>query len=93
VIPDFHADYLSNPQPEYPPLSRRMHEQGTVMLRVHVTVEGRADEVKLQKSCGYGRLDSAAIETVRRWRFSPARCGGMPVADWVNVPFRFELQG
>jgi protein TonB len=92
VGPDFNAGYLSNPEPEYPFQSRRLREQGLVKLRVHVTAEGRADEVTLHLSSGYDRLDRAALDAVRRWRFRPARRAGTPVAGWVVVPVRFELQ-
>jgi len=93
VGPDFNASYFSNPEPEYPSQSRRLREQGLVKLRVHVTVQGRADEVTLHKSSGYGRLDKAALDAVRHWRFRPAQRAGIPVAGWVVVPIRFELQG
>jgi len=93
VAPDFSAGYFSNPEPEYPPQSRRLREQGLVKLRVHVTVQGRADEVTLYKSSGYKRLDTAAINAVWRWQFRPAQRAGAPVAAWVVVPIRFELQG
>jgi len=91
VGPDFKANYLSNPEPEYPPRSRRLREQGLVKLRVHVTVEGRAGEVTLHTSSGFERLDRAALDAVKRWRFRPAQQAGMPVAGWVIVPVRFEL--
>ncbi|MCL1861758.1 MAG: TonB family protein [Proteobacteria bacterium] len=92
VGPDFNVSYLSNPKPEYPSRSRRLREQGLVKLRVHVTEEGRADEVTLHTSSGFDLLDQSALDAVRRWRFRPARRGGTPVAGWVVVPLRFELQ-
>ena len=93
VGPDFNVSYFSNPEPEYPSLSRRQREQGLVKLRVHVTEEGRAGEVTLHMSSGYERLDRAALDAVRRWRFRPAQRAGTPVSGWVVVPVRFELQG
>jgi protein TonB len=93
VAPDFNVAYFSNPEPKYPSLSRRLREQGLVKLRVHVTAEGRAGEVTLHTSSGFERLDKAALEAVRLWRFRPARRAGTPVAGWVVVPVRFELQG
>jgi len=93
VGPDFNVSYFSNPEPEYPPQSRRLREQGLVKLRVHVTEQGRAGEVTLHKSSGYMRLDKAAFDAVWRWRFRPAQRAGLPVAGWVVVPIRFELQG
>jgi len=93
VGPGLNASYFSNPEPEYPSLSRRLREQGLVKLRVHVTEQGRAGEVMLHKSSGYERLDKAALDAVRNWRFRPAQRAGTPVAAWVVVPIRFELQG
>lgn len=92
VAPDYNVSYFSNPRPEYPAWSRRRREEGLVKLRVHVTAQGRADEVALHKSSGFERLDKAAADAVLRWRFRPAQRGGMSVADWVIVPVRFELQ-
>jgi protein TonB len=90
--PRYEADYLSNPAPEYPPLSRRLHEQGFVTLRIHITADGRADQVHLQKSSGFARLDQAASTVVWRWRFIPARRGQENVPGWVLVPIRFNLR-
>ncbi|GHT90306.1 hypothetical protein AGMMS49545_03470 [Betaproteobacteria bacterium] len=91
--PVFEAAYLSNPRPEYPALSRRLSEQGMVILNIHVTAEGKADKVLLHQSCGFERLDKAASDVVWRWRFTPARQGGKNVAAWVLVPIRFALRG
>jgi protein TonB len=93
VGPDFNVRYFSNPKPDYPPQSRRLREQGLVKLRVHVSEEGSTREVMLHTSSGYERLDNAALDAVRRWRFRPAQRAGTPVAGWVVVPVRFELQG
>ncbi len=92
VAPRFDAAYLQNPAPVYPPLARRMGERGRVLLRVLVTVEGTADRVELNMSSGSSRLDSAALETVQRWRFVPARQGELAVAAWVLVPISFSLE-
>jgi len=91
--PIFNADYLDNPAPAYPPMSRRMREQGRVILRVLVNTAGRADEVQLRTSSGSGRLDDAARETVKRWRFVPAKQGNDPVPAWVLIPISFRLEG
>ncbi|WP_051748177.1 energy transducer TonB [Nevskia soli] len=90
--PNFVAAYLDNPTPEYPRLSRRMKESGTVLLRVRVSPEGRSAQVELNQSSGYERLDQAAVEAVRRWRFAPARQGEQAVSAWVLVPINFQLE-
>ena len=91
--PIFNADYLDNPAPAYPGVSRRLREQGRVLLRVLVNVNGSADEVQLRTSSGYARLDEAARDTVRRWKFVPAKRGAEPVPAWVLIPISFRLEG
>ncbi len=90
--PRFDADYLDNPKPAYPPISRRLNEQGRVTLRVLVAADGGAREVQLHTSSGSPRLDESALAAVRRWKFVPARLGLEPVAAWVLVPISFTLK-
>lgn len=85
------AAYLNNPQPVYPSASRRAEETGKVVLRVYVDKEGAVAQIGVHKSSGFSRLDNAALETVKRWRFTPAKRGNEPVAGWVNVPITFKL--
>lgn len=92
VAPQFSANYLNNPAPVYPNGARRMGEEGRVLLRVHVTVDGQADEVQLHRSSGSPTLDEAASAAVRNWRFVPARQGETAVAAWVIVPIDFRLR-
>lgn len=86
-----HARYLSNPKPDYPEEARRQREQGVVLVNVEVGADGRPDEVSLKRSSGFPMLDEAAVDAVRRWRFDPARAGGLPVSSRVDVPVRFSL--
>lgn len=88
----FDADYLRNPRPPYPAISRRMREEGKVTLRVLVTPDGSADSVEIKSSSGSARLDEAALRTVRQWRFIPARRGDVAVQSWVLVPVIFKLE-
>lgn len=90
--PRFDADYLSNPAPAYPPLSRRMGEEGKVVLRVHVESDGRPSQIEIRTSSGSPRLDQAALEAVGRWRFVPAKRGDEAIAAWVLVPITFNLK-
>jgi len=91
--PVFNADYLHNPPPAYPPLSRRLGEEGRVILRVLVNPSGRAGEVQIRTSSGHERLDEAARGTVRAWKFVPAKRGEEPVSAWVLIPISFRLEG
>jgi protein TonB len=91
VLPSSDADYLNNPAPVYPGMSRRMGEQGTAVLRVFINTEGRAEKAEIRTSSGYSRLDEAALATVQRWRYVPGKRAGVPEAMWFNVPIRFVL--
>jgi protein TonB len=89
--PRFDMAYLKNPPPAYPSLSRRMKEQGRVILRVLVNVAGEAQDVEVRMSSGSERLDRAAMDAVRRWRFAPARRGAETIAAYALVPIVFQL--
>jgi protein TonB len=90
--PRFNADYLDNPKPPYPRVSRRMGEEGEVQLRVSVDTGGNVQQIEIHRGSGYPRLDQSALQTVRRWRFVPARQGNQPVSSWVIVPIQFSLR-
>lgn len=87
----FDAAYLHNPPPVYTEQSRRRGEQGKVLLLVQVTAEGVAAAVDIKQSSGFTRLDQAAVNAVRKWRFVPARRGAETVAATVVVPVTFRL--
>lgn len=87
------ADYLNNPKPPYPALSRRLGEAGVVQLRALINPDGSVAQIQLLRSSGFERLDSAALNTVRdHWKFEPARQNGQAVAEWVNFPVEFILK-
>lgn len=89
----FDADYLRNPAPGYPALSRRLGEEGRVILRVQVSPQGTAEQVEIKTSSGSARLDEAARSTVlRSWKFIPAKRGDQPIQSWVQVPIIFKLE-
>jgi len=92
IQPKFDADYLNNPRPGYPSISRRLGEEGVVILRVYVSAQGTPDQIQLLKSSGFARLDQAAQEAVGRWRFVPARQGKIAIAEWVDIPLTFQLR-
>jgi periplasmic protein TonB len=85
--------YGTNPRPPYPLVARRLGMQGVVLLEVVVAPDGRAADVQLTRSSGFAPLDESALSTVRtRWRFIPARRGGVAVEGRVTVPIRFRLE-
>lgn len=90
--PRFDADYLDNPTPGYPALSRRLGEEGRVLLHVQVAASGLVKEIRVHTGSGSIRLDRAATEAVRYWKFVPARLGGKAVAAAVLIPIVFSLK-
>lgn len=91
-LPSSDAAYLNNPKPSYPALSRRLGEQGKVVVRVLIGADGTAQQAEIRTSSGYARLDQAALATVRSWRYAPGKRGGVPEAMWFNVPINFVLE-
>jgi protein TonB len=88
----FDADYLHNPAPAYPAQSRRLKEEGTVLLLVRVSAEGTPLSVEIRNSSGFERLDEAGLQAVRQWRFVPAKRGSENVTASVLVPIQFKRQ-
>jgi periplasmic protein TonB len=85
------AAHLNNPAPQYPTVSRRFGEEGRVLFDVYILPDGRVGEIKLRRSSGHARLDEAALDAVRRWRYVPARRGSEPIPYWYVQPVAFSL--
>lgn len=90
--PDYQAAYLRNPVPSYPMVARRMGWQGRVVLNVEVLADGLCGQINIHKSSGYAMLDNAALQTVKTWRFLPARQAGQNVDKWFMIPIQFSLK-
>lgn len=91
-LPSSDADYLQNPSPAYPSASKRLGEQGQVIVRVLIDIDGRAKKAEIGKSSGFERLDQTALTTVLGWRYVPGKRGGVAEAMWFNVPINFRLE-
>jgi len=92
VPPSSSSTRFSNPKPVYPLVARRRGMEGRVLLVVSVSSSGGVLEVKVKKSSGHKILDKAALKTVRKWRFTPAKRGGRSVSADLVVPIRFNLR-
>ena len=90
-LPSSDADYLQNPKPAYPPISRRLNEQGRSTVRVFIGADGQPQRAEIAKSSGSARLDEAAMAAVLRWRYVPGKRGGVAEAMWFNVPINWVL--
>lgn len=81
------------PPPKYPRESRRRREQGVVLLAVLLSAEGRVAEIRIARSSGHSRLDTAARDAVRGWRWSPTLRDGVAVQVSGTVEIPFVLTG
>lgn len=78
-------------EPTYPSASRRAGEEGTVRLKVLVDEKGRPRDVAIASSSGFSRLDQAAVDAVRKWRFVAATDGTSAISAWTQVAITFRL--
>jgi periplasmic protein TonB len=79
------------PEPPYSEEARKAKLEGKLLLRVLVGPDGKAQRIQIVQGLGMG-LDERAEDTIRTWRFSPARdAAKRPVASWVNIETRFQL--
>jgi protein TonB len=92
TIPSTAVAYLEPPAPVYPLASRRLREQGEVLLKVEIGPDGHARQVLVSRSSGSARLDNAALTAVRAARFKPYTENGQALAVWTTVPIQFELE-
>lgn len=90
-LPTTVADYQAKSPPVYPAMSRRMGEQGRVVMRVLIGADGVPQQAEVLQSSGHGRLDRAASDAVMRWRYVPGKRGGVPETMWFQVPIEFKL--
>lgn len=91
-LPSSNADYLNNPKPPYPPLSKRLGEQGQVIVHVLIGADGVAQKAEVQRSSGFDRLDQTAVTTALQWRYVPGKRAGVAETMWFSVPFNFVLK-
>jgi periplasmic protein TonB len=76
---------------DYPRQSVRLREEGIPVLSILVREDGTVGDAKLLQSCGIERIDTAALELVKRFRYSPAVKDGKPIASWKTQPVTFKL--
>ncbi len=91
-LPSSAADYLRNPAPVYPPISKRLGEQGKVLVRVLIGPDGAPQQAQIKRSSGFDRLDRAAMDYVMKCRYVPGKVGGVPQAMWHEAPVNFILE-
>lgn len=92
IAPKIDKRFERRLKPEYPPTSKRLGEEGLVVVECLVNAEGKCQEVKLKTTSGFPRLDEAVLKHApRAWRFTPGTEDGKPTSMWVTVPMRFKV--
>lgn len=83
---------VSSVVPNYPEDARRRRIEGEVVLQFVVDRDGRVEDgIKVIESIPI--LDRAAIDALRKWRFSPGRNrDGTAVRVLLEVPLHFTLR-
>ena len=82
---------VTPPPPFYPRRALSQRQEGIVTIRALIGESGEARQIRLHASSGYPLLDKAALQAVGEWQFAPETVDGRPVAAWVEVPVRFEI--
>jgi protein TonB len=83
--------YVKEPTLNFPLLAKRAREQGTVVLRITVDVNGRLKEAWVHKSSGFERIDQAALKDIHSARFVPQMEDGKPVEWQTLAPLAYDL--
>jgi protein TonB len=91
-VPPSALRYLVPPPISLPVASRRLGEQGSVVLRVVVDARGAPRQVVLLRSSGYARLDDDALAAMKRARFHPCTDNGAPIECESSAQLVYELE-
>ncbi|HEX5393935.1 MAG TPA: energy transducer TonB [Rhodocyclaceae bacterium] len=79
-------------KPEYPAASRRMQEEGVVVLSFLVDANGRVADSKVESSSGFSRLDEAARQAMSLCQFKPGTVDGKPEPAWARLKYEWRLE-
>lgn len=86
------AQYIRAPRVVYPPMSKRLGEQGRVVVKVLADDSGKVMGIRVAESSGFERLDAAAVAAAREAQIVPLRhANGTPAPAWYKVPINFVL--
>jgi TonB family protein len=76
--------------PDHPALALKEGLEGAPVLEVWIGETGEVIDLAVLESAG-SRLDTALLEAVGRWRFSPAMRDGQPVPVRITVQHVFRV--
>lgn len=77
------------PDPQYPQLPVDAEPRGVVVMLVGVDAHGHVGPVRVIRSTEKA-FDTTAVDTVKKWKFKPARKDGQAVPVQITVEMKFE---
>jgi TonB family protein len=92
TTPQIHDDHeLKTGLENYPPLSRKLHQEGDCVVHVTVESDGTPSNVNVTKSTGYAPLDQACLSAIQQAQFTPARQEGKTFAASTDINITWRL--
>lgn len=85
--------FENQPKPRYPMVSKKLGEEGTVIVKGCIEENGSIKNAVVINGSGYKRLDAEAIETVRKWTFSGINQKNKKIMSCYKIPIKFVLEG
>ena len=79
-------------KPEYPAASKRLEEEGQVLLRFMIDEGGKVIESRIETSSGFARLDEAARMALSQCQFKPGTADGKPERSWASLKYVWRLE-
>lgn len=76
----------------YPEEAKKAGVQGKVFVKAIIDESGNVVKTSIKKSVGSG-CDEAAMEAIRKTKFTPGTKDGNPVKVSVTIPIQFKLDG
>lgn len=83
--------FIAGSRPAYPQAARKARWEGAVVVRIFIEADGTVTAAAVKAGSGYDILDEAAVQAVKKWRYAPAKEGGVPIASLHDVRVRFSL--
>jgi TonB family protein len=93
-VEDLRPTKIDGPKPHYPIASRRLREEGEVLVRLCIDSSGEVEKAQIQKSSGYRSLDHSALSALSKWRFlASSQLLNGSITECFRFPVRFTLEG
>lgn len=89
---DLSSKSIFSPKPPYPKDAFNARQEGQVTLKVEVLTTGAVGQVIIEKSSSIESMDQSALETVKKWQYSPAIKDAQITAQWIRVTIKFQLK-